>query len=137
RILGALSGIVLNLMIRPAHRCGFWILECADLEEALAWARKGAISCDAAGEGRGPLFFPLPNKDPAEANKKTCQFAPRTGWRRPASRFAKGLLNARTPVRSARSANASWMAPGVRRSTSPSSSAPESRHGTRWICGWM
>jgi hypothetical protein len=37
---------------------GFWILECADLEEALAWARKGAISCDAAGEVRELLFFP-------------------------------------------------------------------------------
>src|SRR4030095_13738431 len=25
------------------HIGGFWILECADLDEALAWARKGAI----------------------------------------------------------------------------------------------
>jgi hypothetical protein len=39
---------------------GFWILECADLEEALAWARKGAISCNAAGEVRELLFFPAP-----------------------------------------------------------------------------
>jgi hypothetical protein len=25
---------------------GFWILEAADMDEALAWARKGAISCN-------------------------------------------------------------------------------------------
>ena len=42
------------------HMGGFWILECADLEEALAWARKGAIVCDAAGEVRELLFFPAP-----------------------------------------------------------------------------
>src|ERR1700751_3965563 len=31
------------------HMGGLWILECADIDEALAWARKGAISCDAVG----------------------------------------------------------------------------------------
>ena len=46
------------------HMGGFWILECADLEEALAWARKGAISCDAAGEVRELLFFPAPEQGP-------------------------------------------------------------------------
>ena len=44
------------------HMGGFWILECADLEEALAWARKGAIVCDAAGEVRELLFFPAPEQ---------------------------------------------------------------------------
>jgi hypothetical protein len=44
------------------HMGGFWILECADLEEALTWARKGAISCDAAGEVRELLFFPAPEQ---------------------------------------------------------------------------
>ena len=42
------------------HMGGFWILEAADLDEALAWARKGAISCDAPGEVRELLFFPDP-----------------------------------------------------------------------------
>ena len=28
------------------HVGGFWILEAADMDEALAWARKGAIACD-------------------------------------------------------------------------------------------
>ena len=46
------------------HMGGFWILECADLEEALAWARKGAISCDAAGEVRELLFYPAPEQEP-------------------------------------------------------------------------
>ena len=45
------------------HMGGFWILECADLEEALSWARKGAISCDAAGEVRELLFFPAPEPE--------------------------------------------------------------------------
>src|SRR4026209_2132619 len=43
------------------HMGGFWILEAANMDEALAWARKGAITCDAAGEVRELLFFPDPN----------------------------------------------------------------------------
>ena len=39
---------------------GFWILECADMDEALAWAKKGAIFCDVPGEVRELLFFPAP-----------------------------------------------------------------------------
>ena len=42
------------------HMGGFWILECADLNEALAWAKKGAIACEVAGEVRELLFFPDP-----------------------------------------------------------------------------
>ena len=42
------------------HMGGFWILECANLDEALAWARKGSITCDAVGEVRELLFFPAP-----------------------------------------------------------------------------
>ncbi|MDD5199766.1 MAG: YciI family protein [Terrimicrobiaceae bacterium] len=34
------------------HVCGFWILEAADLDEALAWGRKAAIACRAAVEVR-------------------------------------------------------------------------------------
>jgi hypothetical protein len=45
------------------HIGGLWILECANMEEALAWARKGAISPDAAGEVRELLFFPAPEPD--------------------------------------------------------------------------
>ena len=41
------------------HMGGFWILEAADMDEALAWARKGAISCDAPGEVQ-LLFYPDP-----------------------------------------------------------------------------
>jgi hypothetical protein len=43
------------------HIGGFWILEAADMDQALAWARKGAISCDTVGEVRELLFFPDPN----------------------------------------------------------------------------
>jgi len=44
------------------HIGGFWILEAANMDEALAWARKGAISCDAVGEVRELLFFPAPEE---------------------------------------------------------------------------
>src|SRR5580704_17258773 len=34
------------------HMGGFWTLEAADLDEALAWAKKAAITCDVTGEVR-------------------------------------------------------------------------------------
>lgn len=43
------------------HIGGFWILEAADMDEALAWARKGALTCRATGEVRELLFHPAPN----------------------------------------------------------------------------
>jgi hypothetical protein len=46
------------------HIGGFWILECANMDEALAWAKKGAIVCDIPGEVRELLFFPAPEQDP-------------------------------------------------------------------------
>ena len=49
------------------HIGGFWILEAADMDEALAWARKGAISCDAVGEVRELLFYPAPEQEPVES----------------------------------------------------------------------
>ena len=49
------------------HIGGFWILEAADMDEALAWARKGTISCDAVGEVRELLFFPAPEQGPGES----------------------------------------------------------------------
>lgn len=44
------------------HMGGFWILECANLDEALAWAKKGAIACNLPGEVRELLFYPAPEK---------------------------------------------------------------------------
>ncbi len=40
------------------HMGGFWILEAANLDEALAWAKKAAVACDVPGEVRELLFFP-------------------------------------------------------------------------------
>ena len=40
------------------HIGGFWLLEAADIDEALAWARKGAIACGASAEVRELLFRP-------------------------------------------------------------------------------
>ncbi|HTV59796.1 MAG TPA: YciI family protein [Verrucomicrobiae bacterium] len=48
------------------HIGGFWILEAANMDEALAWARRGAITCDAVGEVRELLFYPAPAQEPAE-----------------------------------------------------------------------
>jgi len=44
------------------HMGGFWILECANMDEAMAWARKGAVACRASGEVRELLFKPAPQQ---------------------------------------------------------------------------
>src|SRR3569832_1242303 len=48
------------------HMGGFWILEAANMDEALAWARKGAVACRASGEVREMLFNPAPSQGPGE-----------------------------------------------------------------------
>jgi hypothetical protein len=45
------------------HVGGLWILECADIDEAVAWARKGAKACRFAVEVREIFFVPTPEKD--------------------------------------------------------------------------
>lgn len=36
----------------PEHVGGFWVLEAADLDEAIAWGRKAAVACRAPVEVR-------------------------------------------------------------------------------------
>jgi hypothetical protein len=45
------------------HVGGLWILECADMKEAVAWARKGAKACRTGIEVREIFFMPAPEKD--------------------------------------------------------------------------
>jgi len=45
------------------HVGGLWILECSDMDEAVAWARKGAKACRSAIEVREIFFMPAPEKD--------------------------------------------------------------------------
>ena len=59
------------------HMGGFWILEAANLDEALAWAKKAAISCDAAGEVRELLFYPAPEQGPGGSESTTWPLRPR------------------------------------------------------------
>ena len=40
------------------HIGGFWILECADMDEAVAWARKGAAATRGQVEVREIFFVP-------------------------------------------------------------------------------
>ena len=40
------------------HIGGFWLLKCANLDEALAWGRKAVVACRAPVEVRA--FFPNP-----------------------------------------------------------------------------
>jgi hypothetical protein len=41
---------------------GFSVIEAADLDEALEWARKGAVACRASGEVRPIFFVPDPKE---------------------------------------------------------------------------
>jgi hypothetical protein len=43
------------------HIGGFWILECADMDEAVAWARKGVVAIRGQVELREIFFVPSPN----------------------------------------------------------------------------
>ena len=42
------------------HIGGFWILECADMDEAVAWARKGVVATRGQVEVREIFFVPSP-----------------------------------------------------------------------------
>jgi len=42
------------------HIAGFWVLEAADMDEALAWGRKAVIACRAPVEVRAIFFMPAP-----------------------------------------------------------------------------
>lgn len=44
------------------HMGGFWILEAANMDEALAWAKRAAIACNVPGEVRELLFYPAPEQ---------------------------------------------------------------------------
>jgi hypothetical protein len=44
------------------HVGGLWILETADMDEAMAWARKGAQACRASLEVREIFFMPAPEQ---------------------------------------------------------------------------
>jgi hypothetical protein len=46
------------------HIGGFWVLEAADLDEALAWGRKAAVACRASVEVREIFFSPAPRQGP-------------------------------------------------------------------------
>ena len=43
------------------HIGGLWILECADMDEALAWARKGVAAIGGQVEVREIFFSPSPD----------------------------------------------------------------------------
>lgn len=52
------------------HVGGFTILEAADMDEALAWARKGAIACRTPVEVREITYSNLPNGTPHPSRQR-------------------------------------------------------------------
>ena len=65
------------------HTGGFWVLEAADINEALAWGRKAAVACRAPVEVRALLLKPPANKlksrTQAGINEKARHSAQTTG----------------------------------------------------------
>jgi hypothetical protein len=49
------------------HIGGFWILEAADMNGALAWARKAAVACRASSEVREILSPPAASQQPGRS----------------------------------------------------------------------
>jgi len=49
---------------------GFWILEVADLDEALAWGRKAVVACRTPVEVREIPFSNLPNGTPHPSRQR-------------------------------------------------------------------
>ena len=49
------------------HIGGFWILEAANLDKALVWARKAAGACRASVEVREMLSRPAPEQGPGKS----------------------------------------------------------------------
>ena len=45
------------------HVGGLWILETANIDEAMAWARKGAKACRASLEVQEIFFMPAPEEN--------------------------------------------------------------------------
>jgi hypothetical protein len=52
------------------HVGGFWIMQAADMDEALAWGRKGAIAGKGAIEIREIPYSSLPNATPHPSRVK-------------------------------------------------------------------
>ena len=52
------------------HIGGFWILEAADMDEALAWARKAVIACRTPVELREIPYSNLPNGTPHPSRQR-------------------------------------------------------------------
>jgi hypothetical protein len=52
------------------HVGGFWILEAADMDEALMWARKAAVTGAVQGEVREIPYSSLPNGTPHPSRQK-------------------------------------------------------------------
>jgi hypothetical protein len=51
------------------HIGGFWILEAADLNEAVAWGQKAVVACRASVEVRQMLFHPAASQEPGGCNE--------------------------------------------------------------------
>ena len=66
------------------HVGGLWILECADMDEAVAWARKGAKACRSAIERRKIFFMPAPKRTERHGSSQLARrsygFGSSGGW---------------------------------------------------------
>jgi len=60
------------------HVGGFWILEVADLDEALAWGRKAVVACRTPVEVRP--FFEMPPQNEQSTHSSRLRYPQRRLW---------------------------------------------------------
>lgn len=50
--LASLRPLGSTYLLTPEYVDGFWVLDCAEPDEALTWGRKAALACRASNEAR-------------------------------------------------------------------------------------
>ena len=75
------------------HIGGFWILDAADMDEAVAWGRKAVVACRASVEARAFLAMPIEPPTPEHGDSEKAQNHRTPTGRRPRRDRPAALLS--------------------------------------------